>query len=201
MIVGGNLALDFTNTVDDPLGPGHHDHAGTYADIVDWSLRAGTVTDSQASRLLRTASRRPAEAATVVESAHSLRGGLGDIFEGVVESSGRVLSGSWLRLRPFVVDAYASALVEDGGQGRGRFAWPHSDELAVVLHPIAFAAAQLLVSDDLDRIKRCARCPWFFLDNSKNRSRRWCAMSDCGKAVKMERYVARRAASRSASRH
>ena len=29
-IVGGNLALDFANTVDDPDGPERHDHAGTY---------------------------------------------------------------------------------------------------------------------------------------------------------------------------
>jgi predicted RNA-binding Zn ribbon-like protein len=196
MVVGGHLALDFTNTVDDPLGPGCHDHAGTYPDIIDWSVRTGTVTDSQAARLLRAASRRPAHAAAVVERAHSLRSALSDVFGGVVESSSQIPSRTWTRLRPFVVDAFASAVLEGGPQGRRRYAWTHSEELTVVLHPIAFAAAQLLVSDDLDRIKRCARCPWFFLDNSKNRSRRWCTMNDCGKAVKMERYVARRAAAR-----
>ena len=195
MIVGGHLALDFTNTVDDPLGPGHHDHAGTYADILDWSLRAGTVTDGQASRLLDTASRRQAQANGTVMRAHELRSALSELFGGIVDSSGHA-PRSWLRLRPFVVDAYASACLEPGDGGSSRFAWPGTDDLAVVLHPIALSGGQLLVSDDLHRLKRCARCPWFFLDNSKNRSRRWCTMDDCGKAVKMERYVARRAASR-----
>ena len=75
-----------------------------------------------------------------------------------------------------------------------RWTWPNTDDLSSVLHPIAAAAAELLTSDQLSRIKRCARCPWLFLDNSKNHSRRWCDMNDCGRAQKIERYLARRAA-------
>jgi predicted RNA-binding Zn ribbon-like protein len=33
-----------------------------------------------------------------------------------------------------------------------------------------------------------------FLDQSKNLSRRWCAMNDCGTHQKIRRYVSRRAA-------
>ncbi|MFS0885996.1 CGNR zinc finger domain-containing protein [Aeromicrobium sp. 179-A 4D2 NHS] len=52
----------------------------------------------------------------------------------------------------------------------------------------------------LGRVKRCGRCPWLFVDRSKNASRRWCDMNDCGRAEKIERYVARRAERRKADR-
>jgi predicted RNA-binding Zn ribbon-like protein len=47
-----------------------------------------------------------------------------------------------------------------------------------VLWPVAHAATAL------------------FVDESKNRSRRWCSMEECGTHAKMRRYVARRAAKR-----
>src|ERR687894_218821 len=64
--------------------------------------------------------------------------------------------------------------------------------------PLAYAAWDLLTTGPLNRVKRCPACPWIYLDQSKNSSRRWCTMDDCGKAVKMRRYVAKRAAVRAA---
>jgi len=194
-IVAGHLALDFANTVDDPLGPARHDHASTYEDVVRWSVRVGTVTDAQATRLLRRSAREAEDAAAALALAHGLRDALCEIFGAVADGAGDV-PAHWTRLRPFVADALAEAAVADDGRGSYAWAWPHADHLAVVLHPIASAAADLLVDDDLVLVKRCARCPWLFLDHSKNHSRRWCDMNDCGRAQKIERYVARRAASR-----
>jgi predicted RNA-binding Zn ribbon-like protein len=59
------------------------------------------------------------------------------------------------------------------------------------------AAVELLTTGPLDRIKACAGCRFVFVDESKNRSRRWCSMEDCGTTAKMRRYVARRSANRS----
>jgi predicted RNA-binding Zn ribbon-like protein len=41
-------------------------------------------------------------------------------------------------------------------------------------------------------VRRCADCPWLFVDRSRNHSRRWCDMADCGTEQKKQRYVARR---------
>ncbi|MGZ6768005.1 MAG: CGNR zinc finger domain-containing protein [Nocardioidaceae bacterium] len=193
-IVGGHLALDFANTVDDPLGPARHDHAATYADVVTWSLRVGTVDHAQASRLLRRARRRPQEAAAALTQGHDLRDSLNEVFGGIADRAADV-ADRWTRLRPFVADAYATAVLSDAGAAPA-WTWAGVADLDVVLHPVAQAAADLLARADLRRVKRCARCPWLFLDHSKNHSRRWCDMNDCGKAEKIERYVARRAAAR-----
>ena len=48
------------------------------------------------------------------------------------------------------------------------------------LRPVAHAAVQLLTAGELDRIKVCGGCRFLFIDESKNRSRRWCSMDDCG---------------------
>jgi predicted RNA-binding Zn ribbon-like protein len=71
-----------------------------------------------------------------------------------------------------------------------RLVW-EGDHLRRVLWPIASAAVDLLRTGPLDRIKTCANCPWLFIDHSRNRSRRWCTMDECGVHLKMRRYRAR----------
>ncbi len=43
------------------------------------------------------------------------------------------------------------------------------------------------------RVKACAEagCGTLFHDTSRNRSRRWCAMEDCGNRAKARRHYAR----------
>jgi len=78
------------------------------------------------------------------------------------------------------------------------FTWDingNRDELDWMLKPIVRSAAGLLTSDELDRVKECADdkgCGWLFLDRSKNRSRRWCDMKDCGNRAKAKRFYERK---------
>ena len=193
-VVAGHLALDFANTVDDPLGPARYDHVSTYADLVAWSVGVDATSAPHGARLIRAATRRADEAAGTLARAHRLRDVLNDLFGAVVD--GTDVARPWARLRPFVAEAVTTATLLGGEAGRLQWSWPQRAELGAPLHPVASAAAELLVGEDLRRVKRCARCPWLFLDGSKNRSRRWCDMADCGAAVKRERYVARRSAQR-----
>jgi predicted RNA-binding Zn ribbon-like protein len=195
-IVAGHLALDFANTVDDPLGPTRHDHAATYPDLLRWSVRVGVLDAERAVRLGRAAEHRPGDAAAAVHRGHELRDALNDVFGAIADGEDDVAE-RWPRLRPFAAAAVAAASLETGDDVH-RWSWPQVDDLGVLLHPVAAAAADLLVGPERHRVKRCARCPWLYVDRSKNRSRRWCDMADCGTTEKMGRYVARRAARRRA---
>jgi hypothetical protein len=42
----------------------------------------------------------------------------------------------------------------------------------------------------------CCGCRWLFVDESRNMSRRWCTMEECGTHEKVRRYLERRAARR-----
>jgi predicted RNA-binding Zn ribbon-like protein len=187
LVVGGDLALDFANTVDDPYGPRRFDHLATYERLLDWCARLGVATPDQAAGLRRRSARHPAEAAEALATAHRLREAVADVFGRVAD--GGAWHAGWSPLRPHVAEAFASA--EVGAEGT--LTWPGADRLEAVLHPVAVAAVDLLRSPETTRVKRCGGCPWLFVDRSRNGRRRWCAMSDCGTQEKMRRYVARRA--------
>ena len=108
-------------------------------------------------------------------------------------AAGAVLDARWHDLRSYITDAMAhSELVLD--DHKYQLHWPVIMRLDSMLWPVAVAAVELLTSPQLSRVKKCAGCPWVFLDQSKNLSRRWCVMQGCGTHEKMVRYVARRAA-------
>jgi predicted RNA-binding Zn ribbon-like protein len=67
------------------------------------------------------------------------------------------------------------------------------EELDGFLAPVVASAASLLTSDSLDLVKVCGgdTCGWMFVDRSKNHSRRWCTMKDCGNVAKVRRFRGR----------
>ena len=206
-IVGGHPALDFANTVDDPDGPACSDHAGTYAELVGWSARIGVLKPDQAMELLAAAQEQPRAGSAALRRAHALRNILIKTFTGVSlinsgaasAAAGAMSPTLWADLRRFVAQAQAHAELAPADHAY-ELAWPLTARLDALLWPIALAALELLTSPQLARVKKCAGCPWVFLDQSKNLSRRWCAMDDCGTHEKIRRYVSRRAAKKQSER-
>jgi predicted RNA-binding Zn ribbon-like protein len=66
--------------------------------------------------------------------------------------------------------------------------WLGSGGADQFLWPVAFAAARLLEGPDLARLKHCDGCGQLFLDQSRNRARRWCDMQGCGNREKQRRW-------------
>jgi predicted RNA-binding Zn ribbon-like protein len=201
-ILGGHLALDFANTIDDPRGSARYDHAGTYPELVGWSTRIGVLAPDQAEALLAAAEEHPRARSAALKRAHLLRHVLNEIFSEIAAINSGQPGGAestpaahWAELRPFVTDAMSHAELASEGPTY-QLTWPKTTRLDAMLWPVAVAAGQLLTSPQLLRLKQCAGCPWVFLDQSKNMSRRWCAMDDCGTHEKIVRYVARRASKR-----
>jgi len=67
-------------------------------------------------------------------------------------------------------------------------------ELAEGLHiPVAISAVELLTSSEHRLVKQCPgpHCGWLFLDESRNRTRRWCSMQICGNRTKARLHYAR----------
>ena len=191
-IVAGHLALDFANTIDDPLGPQRWDHVADHPNLVTWSERIGILSPDAAAALRRAAAEHPERAAAAVRDAVALRAALNDTFGAVVD--GTPLDDGWVRLRPFVAAAVARADLAPGVPHPAP-AWS-VEELDAPLRPVADAAYRLLTGTEVTRLKRCVACPWLFLDRSRNGSRRWCSMEICGTDEKIRRYVTRRAARR-----
>jgi predicted RNA-binding Zn ribbon-like protein len=194
-IIGGNLALDFANTAEGTSeGEIEQEHLLGYGELVFWGYRVGYLSGEDGERLLRKARERPADADAVFARALGFRGHLYGLFRAVAGGDSPPAESVEV-LRRFESEAISRAALAPTGGGFV-WQWALGEDLAGVLWPVAHSATELLISGPLGRVKGCAGCNWLFVDESKNRSRRWCAMEDCGTNAKMRRYVARRAAKR-----
>ena len=133
------------------------------------------------------AGRDPAEAERALERARAARAAVYVTFRALA-SGDPAPAGPLDRLRAGYVEALDRARMTEVFV----FEWD-GDDLDRVLWPLSIAAVDLLRFGPLDRLKMCAVCRWLFLDASRNHSRRWCSMNECGGRLKMKRYRARRA--------
>lgn len=189
-LVGGDLSLDFTNTVGGKRGVIEREHLKTYADFLSWSQQAGIVQEAQAKALANRAVEQPAEACSVLERAVGLREAIYRIFAAVVEER-TPAEADLARLNSELAGALGRLGVRRKADG---FAWRWGEEeprLEHPLGPVARAAAELLTKPEaLAHVHRCEgdTCGWLFIDSSKNHSRRWCDMRDCGNRAKVRRH-------------
>jgi len=199
-LVGGDLSLDFVNTVGgrDPAGPGpagavREDRIGGFEDLVAWSVHAAGASEARGRELRQHAARRPAEAAAVVVRARALREALYRVLRAAMER-GRPEAGDLRLVNEEVAAARRQERLVPAVGGLRWEAAPAESGLDAVLWPVGRAAAHLLTSGDLSRLRQCAGagCGWLFLDQSRNRSRQWCTMEDCGNVSKVRRFRKRR---------
>jgi predicted RNA-binding Zn ribbon-like protein len=193
---GFPACFDFANTVrwhasDHPIVTLH-----SYADIVAWGLEQGYLTDDEALRLEEAAAAQPSLAEAVFREASALGEAVYRLF--AAQAHGQPLPDpDFDALNATLARLTAGLRLAPASQG---FAWElaaKGQELDWPVRLIAFSAAEVLTSEVLDRVGQCEDdrgCGWLFVDTSRNRSRRWCEMNDCGNRAKQSRHR-RRAAS------
>ncbi len=187
--------MDFANTAEGtPEGEIEREHLLGYEDLVCWGNHVGLLSEEKVERLLRKGRERPAEADAVYARALGFRRHLYRLFRTNAEGD-HPPAEDVEALRRFECEAISHAKLVSCDDAF-TWEWALGNDLAGILWPVAHAATGLLVSGPLERVKGCAGCNWLFVDESKNRSRRWCTMEECGTHAKMRRYVARRAAKR-----
>jgi predicted RNA-binding Zn ribbon-like protein len=189
-LVGGALCLDLCNTMGGKREGTAREKLHSYFDFLFWCEQAGLISPSQATALKEKAAQDPTEASAVLRRVLELREATYRVFFGLFnEQKPRpadlaVVNGElaqtlgWMRVSP---------------QASG-FGWswcPEELQLDYPLGPLAHSAASLLISHDCcAHVRQCRgdNCGWLFLDSSKNHSRCWCDMSDCGNRAKVRRH-------------
>ncbi len=188
-LIGGALCLDFVNTIEDYRSQYPQEHLTNYAELVVWSRHAAILTPRLAQQLTLDATWRPEEAARVHQRALALRATLHRLFTArLVHHNPQ--AGDLATLNKILPEALSQGRLRSTENG---YAWDWTageDDLAQMLYPIARSAADLLTSDNLTRLRECENdsCGWLFVDTSRNHSRRWCSMEDCGNRAKARRH-------------
>ena len=195
-LVGGTAILDLANTQSGPPGGAPDiESLRDYGDLLRWAVRVEILDDAEAKRLARSAERRPAAAREAFERARRAAWRRLRCLRG----AGRGQATSRCRGGPPAGrgDRGAGPREHHGRGGTFAVRWDETDDPHRAWWPVAYAGLELLLHGPLHRIKGCGGCRYLFIDETKNRSRRWCSMDDCGTREKMRIYVARRAARRS----
>jgi len=202
-LVGGDPCLDFVNTVGGRETSGaaairsvvRDDKLSSYDDLLAWARHAALLSEKAARELARVARRRPREASGVLARAVSSREALHRVLVSLMR--GRVPAA------PDLVALNAELAAVRGQErlvpGASGLQWESArpgSRLDSALEPVWRAAAALLTSGHATRLRQCGGegCGWIFLDRSRNHSRRWCTMEDCGNVSKVRRFRQRRRA-------
>jgi predicted RNA-binding Zn ribbon-like protein len=191
-LVGGRLCLDFTNTVSSYLAPDPGEKLKEYDRLVAFAQQTGAISAKEAHALRRAAASHPEDADRVLGDARRLRRALFDLFDARARGLSADPANLEILNNVLMIARAHQRLVGSGSGYRLEFV-AGGAELERPLWPIAESAALLLTDPDV-QIGRCEsgqQCTWLFVDHSKNHSRRWCSMKDCGNRAKARRHYQR----------
>ena len=174
---GGRLSLDFVNTVSGMRETAPREHLESWDDLAFWARQAGHEVGKGTQKDF--------------EKALELREAINDVVVAAV--AGKKPPAESLRLlNEWIAEAHAH--------------WKFGPNLEKTFdhHPrallwrIALDAEELLAKElATGRVRRCdesevGRCGWLFLDQTRNASRRYCSMTDCGNRAKQRRFQDRK---------
>jgi predicted RNA-binding Zn ribbon-like protein len=188
-----HLSLDFANTVQWHASDHPSDMLLDYETLARWSYEAGLLDEERFNVLMEKAARSPDEAHEVHARAVALREAIYRICTAVIHRQ-TPPEADLITLNDELSRWRVNTRLVSSSDG---FTWDYKVELSALdspLWPIARDSADLLASENIHRIGQCADdrgCGWLFLDTSKNHSRRWCDINDCGNRAKQRRYQKR----------
>jgi predicted RNA-binding Zn ribbon-like protein len=201
-LVGMRPCLDFVNTVGGRVSsperkrgrPDFADHITRddipdYESLLRWSAFASLLEPSETEPLRDQARRSVPAAKRLLQRARRLREAIYRIGKALVEDW-PPLSADLRTLDREVREARRHQRLVAGKRGLETGWVEDTKHLDRMLWPVALSAAALFGSDDVDQLKQCGgvACGWLFFDTTRNHSRQWCDMADCGNLAKVRRF-------------
>lgn len=201
-LVGGHFVLDLVNTVEPRAAVADRvDRLAEPADLLAWARRAEVVDAAEAKTIKAVwdasavaGMQALAAAVELREAAYTLLAPHAEHYV-ATEDRNTCLALEVLALRRAAAAARTELILEKDGRNAARL---HVGTAPAMMIPdrLATAAVELTCGADLGNLRACpldeGGCGWLFFDRSRNRSRRWCVMADCGAQVKAKRLTERR---------
>jgi predicted RNA-binding Zn ribbon-like protein len=189
--VDADRVLAFINTLSGRPTAAPVERLDSYEALVGWARDQHLVSSAAADRLLAESRKHPHHAGAVLSRARDFREALNGLAGAI--DAGRPPNAATLKtIGDCLAAAYAKARLVPH---EGTLQWVASaeDDLDRVIWEIGRAAGRLVVSSRLARVRACAAddCGWWFVDDTRNRSRRWCDMKSCGNREKLRRFRSR----------
>jgi predicted RNA-binding Zn ribbon-like protein len=201
------VALDLINSVNPRAGAGEPiDYLADYEGLVRWAVHASVIPASHADRLLALAAASPRDASRVWRRATHLREALYRTCRALAHDDCPTPSDlAVIDVERRRTDVRSTLVARNRGPNEPSSAveivLPEPRELEAPLWSLVRSAVKLLTETDPTRLRVCPAeeggCGWIVMDETRNRSRRWCDMRVCGNQAKATRLTARRREARS----
>ncbi len=163
----------FVNTLE--IERDNHDQFATLDGLSEWlgewELPDPSLTEHDRSR--------------AIELREAVRSQLGE------EDDGEPCEQTTRRLNEAVVDAELRVVFGEDGSTK---LVPACEGFEAALAHVAIAIREAMLTGEWGRLKVCAsdECRWAFFDRSRNHSRAWCRMQECGNRAKVKAFRKRR---------
>ena len=191
-LIGGHRAIDFANTISG-WGDGDEDWLVNYEGFAHWARLAELIDEAEYKKAITAAARNPHMSDRIFAEMDELRFAFVRLLHALkagspAKAEDMAVINDWIR---------RSAEVFRLRQIARTFQQDWADNVPVMQKPLLAAAravGRFLAAGSFDSLKICPghNCAWFFVDRSKNHSRRWCDMTVCGNLAKARRFQGRR---------
>jgi predicted RNA-binding Zn ribbon-like protein len=186
-LIGGELCLDFANTVNGHAHLPHHEYLKDYRDLVLWGGHAGVLNSNAIKSLLKAARVDSAEAKAVYQRGLELRETIFRLFSCMAGGKHADIGDLEIMNAAWRTGMGHMQLVRSG-EGF-KLGWDDEPCLERPLRVVTESAIRLLTSPQVHGVRQCEGkgCDWLFVDASRNHLRKWCSMEECGNRAKMRR--------------
>ena len=185
---GGNLSLNFVNTIHDRNEEPLRDYLTNYSDLLAWAHFADGINEAQKKLLLQLSKKNHRKAEKIFKESIRLREAIYKYIVHLINQNKAPPVDTQL-INHWLSKAFANLELTQLDNDIVLDWKPERFGMESVLWPIIRSFADLITSDMRNRTKQCPNCAWVFLDNSKNNSRRWCSMETCGNRAKVLRFA------------
>jgi predicted RNA-binding Zn ribbon-like protein len=205
-LVGGHPALDLVNSVAPrlPDGGDHVEFLPGPADLLAWAHETGVIDRDEMAAVEAAWAVTPGGGMPAWRAALEIREALYRALVAALDDPGPDEPEPAPALERLALHWSAASsrcvLVPAAAPGLAARLVVGTAPALMVPDRLAVLAVELLQTADLGQMRVCplaeGGCGWLFLDRSRNGSRRWCSMADCGGQAKARRLNDRRRISR-----
>ena len=186
-LIGGLICFDFTNTVSWRETEHPHEWFDSFDNFTKWTEITDILEKEQAKELLKTLQGSREEGERHLNKMIEIREFLFNLFNHQVRE-GSIRPDDLQRLGVLGQSVYNHQMLAPSGSS---YQWTWRNDISPldkIHYTVIGAALEVITRHDLSRIKKCPSCQWLYMDMSKNKSRRWCTMEDCGNRHKVNAF-------------
>lgn len=186
-LIGGEVCFDFTNTVSWRETDHPHEWLDSFENLSRWAKITGVLETKDANKLLQTLKNSEKEGKTKLAQLRKTREFLFGLFS-CLAHQGPIPGDDLQKLSTLAQKARNHQVLISSPSG---YQWSWASDISPMdqlLYSIIQSASEVITQGDLTRIKQCPSCQWLYMDLSKNKSRRWCTMEDCGNRHKVNAF-------------